>query len=91
MCIQTRVVAPDLSDRPRYHFQEHQVATAWTLLKRFGYEDVYNELKANTSKMKPHRLDNIMTLDSIIHDRFDRMRLWLEADSEVRVSLDEPL
>ncbi|TBU52839.1 hypothetical protein BD310DRAFT_831335 [Dichomitus squalens] len=65
--------------------KEHQVATAWMLLKRFGYKDVYNELTADTSKTNLHRLENIMTLEYSIHDLFDKMSLWFEAQSEPNV------
>jgi len=55
------------------------MATVWATLKLFGYEDVYNELKADTKETNLHRLENILTLAPSVHDAFDLMDLWLEA------------
>ncbi|KAH9829044.1 uncharacterized protein C8Q71DRAFT_718745 [Rhodofomes roseus] len=59
--------------------EEHQVGTVWTILQRFGYEDVYNELKADQKGTGIHRLNNILTLAPTIQGAFDDMELWLEA------------
>ncbi|TFY58672.1 hypothetical protein EVJ58_g6278 [Rhodofomes roseus] len=49
----------------------------WTILRRFGYEDTYNDsLKADTTEGT--KLKNFMTLEEAIHDAFDDMELWYE-------------
>ncbi|PIL29682.1 hypothetical protein GSI_08120 [Ganoderma sinense ZZ0214-1] len=58
--------------------KEHQVATVWTILDRFGYKDICNELNADTEGANLHRMENIMTLDTVVHDQFDELRLWLD-------------
>jgi hypothetical protein len=49
--------------------------TLWTILECFGYEDLPERLNGDGI----HSLDNIMTLDPIIHDWFDRLEIWFEA------------
>jgi hypothetical protein len=49
--------------------------TLWTILKCFGYEDLPERLNGDGI----HSLDNVMTLDPIIHDWFDRLEIWFEA------------
>lgn len=50
----------------------------WTLLADFGYETVHDELKGDTTENRIHRLENIMTLCTEVHDNFDEMILWFE-------------
>ncbi|KAH9912218.1 uncharacterized protein B0H18DRAFT_917894 [Fomitopsis serialis] len=58
------------------------VTTVWTMLKRCGYEDVCNELKADTKETNLHRLENILTLEPSTRHYFDNMWLWLEGVPE---------
>ncbi|KAI0654426.1 hypothetical protein C8Q70DRAFT_925846 [Cubamyces menziesii] len=63
--------------------KEHETATVWSILERFGYEDISAELiLGSTSKNNLHRLENIMTLSPRIHALFDKMLLWLEKVDE---------
>ncbi|KAM5538697.1 hypothetical protein V8D89_007726, partial [Ganoderma adspersum] len=57
---------------------KHQVETFWTILKRFGYEQVCHEIDGETPEANIRRMENIMTLDSMIHQGFDELFLWLE-------------
>ncbi|KAH9846874.1 hypothetical protein C2E23DRAFT_539117 [Lenzites betulinus] len=59
--------------------EEHDAASMWAILKQFGYDDVCAELGSATIGGRLHRLDNILTLDAVIHDDFDTMDLWFEA------------
>ncbi|KAL7278641.1 hypothetical protein ACG7TL_007642 [Trametes sanguinea] len=59
--------------------KEQDSATVWTILKRFGYEDICEELGFASTSANLHRLENIMTLDVIVHEQFDRMNLWFQA------------
>ena len=47
-------------------------------MHRFGYKDVYEELKAANSEPNFDRLENIMTLNPDVRDFFDNMLLWFE-------------
>lgn len=49
-------------------------AGVWTILDRFGYRGIVNELMGE----KTHKLDNVMTLAADLHTLFDRLELWLE-------------
>ena len=50
----------------------------WTILERFGYKDVYEELSATRKENNLHRLANILTLVAEVHDDFDNLNLWFE-------------
>ncbi|KAI1788363.1 hypothetical protein LXA43DRAFT_1025506 [Ganoderma leucocontextum] len=50
----------------------------WTILGRFGYERIHNEL----SGTKIHRLENVMTLATSIHALFRAMFLWFEKEED---------
>ena len=50
------------------------MSTVWTVLERFGYTGLQEELEGN----KIHRLDNIMTLSTDLHLLMDKMSLWFE-------------
>ena len=50
-------------------------ASLWTILKCFGYEDLPKRLNGDGINC----LDNVMTLDPVIHDWFDRLEIWFEA------------
>ncbi|CDO78046.1 hypothetical protein BN946_scf184724.g10 [Trametes cinnabarina] len=58
--------------------KEHESATVWTILKRFGYEDICEELGLASTSANLHRLENIMTLETIVHEQFDRLNLWFQ-------------
>ncbi|EJF60899.1 hypothetical protein DICSQDRAFT_106992 [Dichomitus squalens LYAD-421 SS1] len=53
-------------------------ATVWTILEQLGYEDVCAQLGGDAQGPWIHRLENVLTLDVAVHDRFDNMRLWFE-------------
>ncbi|KAI9065041.1 hypothetical protein FKP32DRAFT_1675063 [Trametes sanguinea] len=60
--------------------QEHEAATVWTILQRFGYGDIRAELGSAASQgASLHRLENILTLDTRIHRMFDTFKIWFEA------------
>ncbi|CDO74379.1 hypothetical protein BN946_scf184816.g2 [Trametes cinnabarina] len=59
--------------------KEYEAATVWTILKRFGYEDICTELASAVQGANLHRLENILTLDMRIHHMFDKLKLWFEA------------
>ncbi|KAI0661851.1 hypothetical protein C8Q70DRAFT_1052152 [Cubamyces menziesii] len=59
--------------------QEHEAATVWTILNRFGYEDISAELGSAAQGANLHRLENILTLDAKIHHLFNTLRMWFEA------------
>ncbi|KAJ8474973.1 hypothetical protein ONZ51_g6871 [Trametes cubensis] len=61
--------------------KEYGTATVWSILERFGYENISAEL-GSTSKNNLHRLENVMTLSPRIHALFDKMLLWLETVDE---------
>ncbi|KAL7280247.1 hypothetical protein ACG7TL_006667 [Trametes sanguinea] len=65
--------------RTRAGSKEHAVASVWTFLDRFGYQDVCEELMGATAGANLHRLENILTLESNAHVLFDRLDLWFEA------------
>ncbi|KAI0666036.1 hypothetical protein C8Q78DRAFT_985193 [Trametes maxima] len=67
------------STTKRDTFQEHEAATVWTILKRFGYGDICAELGSAAQGANLHRLENILTLDTRIHHIFDTLRMWFEA------------
>ncbi|KAI0353930.1 hypothetical protein OH77DRAFT_1426783 [Trametes cingulata] len=58
--------------------KESEVASVWAILDRFGYKDICEEIGIASSGARLHRLENIMTLDALVHTRFDDMKLWLE-------------
>ncbi|KAG6814889.1 hypothetical protein H0H93_011845, partial [Arthromyces matolae] len=45
------------------------------IVQSIGYGDLLNEV--NSAQI--HQLDNVITLDRSVHDKFDRMELWFEA------------
>ncbi|KZT06607.1 uncharacterized protein LAESUDRAFT_725698 [Laetiporus sulphureus 93-53] len=49
-------------------------AGVWTVLDMFGYREIREELEGS----KIHRLENIMTLTTDIHDMMDCLELWFE-------------
>ncbi|KAH9846326.1 hypothetical protein C2E23DRAFT_744329 [Lenzites betulinus] len=54
--------------------EEHSIATAWTMLDRFGCHSLLERL----SGVNIHRLDNILTLTQSLYTLFDAMDLWFE-------------
>lgn len=60
-----------------YSTLEVYTEKAWTIIRKFGYEDVYNELGGPSGVF--HRLENVMTLTSTLHVLFDKLKLWFEA------------
>ncbi|KIM35294.1 hypothetical protein M413DRAFT_32599 [Hebeloma cylindrosporum] len=49
--------------------------TMWAVMERFGYDTLPEEL--NGSKI--HRLENVMTLSSDVHQYFDQLSIWFTA------------
>ena len=49
-------------------------SSVWAVLERFGNKKVFEELNGSGI----HRLQNILTLNPIVHHLFDTLRLWLE-------------
>ena len=45
------------------------------MLNRFGYTNIEQELAGT----KIHRLENVLTLDLILHTAFDQLNLWFDA------------
>jgi len=52
----------------------HQSAAVWTVLSMFSSkaEELHGELNGD----QIHRLENIITLDPIIHTEFDNLSIW---------------
>jgi hypothetical protein len=63
--------------RPSDVYKREFAGGAWALLARFGGapDDILNELNGEGI----HRLENMMILAQPVHNRFDRLNLWLEA------------
>ncbi|KAI0325417.1 hypothetical protein GY45DRAFT_1387560 [Cubamyces sp. BRFM 1775] len=63
--------------------EEHDGAarTVWTTLRRFGYQDICEELKpaATPTSSNLHRLENVLTLEPFVHQLFCTLQLWFEA------------
>ncbi|RPD55394.1 hypothetical protein L227DRAFT_510242, partial [Lentinus tigrinus ALCF2SS1-6] len=55
--------------------QKNHVATTWAILNRFGYTGMEEELAGSSI----HRLENVLTLDAVLHHFFDQLYLWFEA------------
>ncbi|KAF9220142.1 hypothetical protein BS17DRAFT_739680 [Gyrodon lividus] len=54
---------------------KHQYAASmWAVMDRFGYKHLPSDLNGANI----HRLENILTLESNIHNSFDRLNLWFE-------------
>lgn len=53
---------------------QNYAATAGAVLELFGYEKLFKE----TNGAGIHRLENLLTLTSDIHERFNALALWLE-------------
>ncbi|KAG8944193.1 hypothetical protein FRC03_002148 [Tulasnella sp. 419] len=63
-----------ISDEHEGSAKRHYASTVWAVLDRFGgvfFEELDGE--------NVHRLENIMTMDPIVHGKFDSLNLWLEA------------
>lgn len=56
-------------------FQADYAAATWTVLERFGYAHILQGINGKLI----HRLENIMTMTTTVHDAFDRLALWFEA------------
>ncbi|OJT02929.1 hypothetical protein TRAPUB_6513 [Trametes pubescens] len=59
--------------------KEYEVASVWAIVTRFGCEDIRAELGSALEEANLHRLSNILTLDSFIHELFDELSIWFEA------------
>ena len=57
-------------------------ATAFAILEVFGLEDSVSELLGGNI----NSLQNVLTMDAMLHRYFDRFDLWLEPDPD-QVSL----
>ncbi|KAI0353931.1 hypothetical protein OH77DRAFT_563537 [Trametes cingulata] len=62
--------------------KESEAAAVCAILERFGYKDICEEIGITSSGAELHRLENVMTLDTSVHMRFDNMKLWLEAEPD---------
>ncbi|KAJ3511318.1 hypothetical protein NLJ89_g4167 [Agrocybe chaxingu] len=51
----------------------NSAASPWSVLSRFGYEKLPEELDG----AKNHRLENVVTLEVTVHSCFESNRLWL--------------
>ncbi|KAL1693032.1 hypothetical protein GGG16DRAFT_50173 [Schizophyllum commune] len=49
-------------------------ASVWSILESFGHPEIHQELAGDHA----HRLENVLSLTHAMHDRFDRMVIWLE-------------
>ncbi|KIJ55227.1 hypothetical protein M422DRAFT_23837 [Sphaerobolus stellatus SS14] len=47
-------------------------ATVWAILKRFGYPTLLDELSGS----KVHRLENVITMELNLRQRFHNLRIW---------------
>ncbi|KAG6834701.1 hypothetical protein H0H93_007954 [Arthromyces matolae] len=47
----------------------------WSILQSFGYDNITDELDNG----QIHRLENVITLDGDVRDKFDRLEVWFEA------------
>ncbi|KIY49502.1 hypothetical protein FISHEDRAFT_41664 [Fistulina hepatica ATCC 64428] len=54
-------------------------ASVHAILDRFGGINSIEELNGS----KVHRLENILTLDSNLHDSFNRLKIWLEKNTDM--------
>ncbi|KAI0357311.1 hypothetical protein OH77DRAFT_1399717 [Trametes cingulata] len=60
--------------------KESEAATVWTILDRFGYSDICEEVGIGPSSgARVHRLENIMSLDATMRRQFDNLNIWFEA------------
>ncbi|KAL1663541.1 hypothetical protein GGF50DRAFT_56678 [Schizophyllum commune] len=59
-------------------------ASVWSVLESFGHPEICEELAGDHA----HRLENVLSLTYAMHDRFDRMVIWLEplGDNRYRAS-----
>ena len=48
-----------------------------------GYKDIVENLNGEGV----HHLENILTLDMVVHDRFDKSRLWFEPTVSILLSM----
>ncbi|RDB27559.1 hypothetical protein Hypma_003853 [Hypsizygus marmoreus] len=56
--------------------RKHVYATSvWAVLDRFGYENLRFDLNGNNI----HRLENVLTLSTNVHGKFDTLKVWFEA------------
>jgi hypothetical protein len=46
----------------------------WAIMDRFGYKDIAENLNGKGV----HHLENILTLDMVVHHYFDNLKLWFE-------------
>ncbi|CAA7269654.1 unnamed protein product [Cyclocybe aegerita] len=67
--------------------KEKYAASIWTVMSRFGYEHIPDEL--NGSRI--HRLENVMTLTPSLQEMFDTLRLWFvhEVGNTYRIQTPE--
>jgi len=57
--------------------QYEYAASVWAFIERFGGLLITDELNGADIR----RLENIITMDVNLHTKFDRLAIWLEADS----------
>lgn len=61
--------------------QHQYAASVWTIMSRIGGVDV-SELNGELI----HRLENVMTMESAIHNLFDDLKIWFEATASFQLS-----
>jgi len=62
--------------------QKDHAATAFAILETFGLQHLVDRLTGNGV----HSLENIITMDMVLHRRFDHLELWLEPQTATSVS-----
>ena len=61
--------------------QTRHASGAMTILKKFGLEDLVDNLLAANGV---HCLGNLLSMDSHCHSEFDNLNLWFERTATVR-------
>ena len=62
----------------RLSAQRHYTAPTWAIVDRVGYKDIVE----NLNDKGVHHLENILTLDMVVHDK---LRLWFEPTVSIRL------
>ncbi|KAI1791664.1 hypothetical protein LXA43DRAFT_1094283 [Ganoderma leucocontextum] len=70
--------------------EDYLAARLWPILERFGYGHIHDELRGD----KVHRLENVLTLSSVLHWAFGNMIMWFEEVGDqadcYRVAVEDP-
>ncbi|KAG6837467.1 hypothetical protein H0H93_009010 [Arthromyces matolae] len=65
-------ILTDISNNPE---KSEKTSHFGAIVQSLGYGD----LLAEVNSVQIHRLDNVISLERSVHDKFDRMELWFEA------------